>query len=71
MGKNSAAGQRAYRETRSNGGSKEQAKEACNNANQNYYQREQQRHSSNNVTHKPHEWDDDINDGCWHTADDL
>jgi len=73
MGKSSAAGNRAYKETRSNGGSKEQCKQASKEADERYYQkvRENQfgriKGRDNNVS----DFNNPINDGSWHTSDDL
>ena len=72
MGKNTAWGNNAYRETRSSGGSKS---EASSEATDRYHQHTQERQFGNCKSHESNEsdFDSEINGSGtnWHTSDDL
>lgn len=73
MSRNTAWGNKAYREVRRNGGSKEEAKEASRKASEEYYKqlREKQFGNCGDYNDNVWDWDHPINDGSWHTAEDL
>lgn len=75
MGKNTAWGNNAYKETRSNGGSKSEAKQASSEATERYHKHTQERQFGNCKSHNSNEsdFDSEINGSGtnWHTSDDL
>jgi hypothetical protein len=75
MGKNTAWGNNAYKETRSNGGSKSEAKQASSEATERYHQHTQERQFGNCKSHNSNESDfnSEINGSGtnWHTSEDL
>ena len=73
MGKIPAWGKKAYNETRKNGGSKEEAKVAQQLASEEYSRHlyQQRFGRSNSFKSDVSNFNNSINDGRWHTADDL
>lgn len=73
MAKNTAWGNKAYNEIRRNGGSKEEAKEAASKATEAYYQHTIERQFGNIVSYNNDvsDFNNDINNGSWHTSEDL
>jgi hypothetical protein len=75
MGKNTAWGNNAYKETRHNGGSKEEAKKASIEASERYYQktRDRQFGKCGDYNSNESDFDSDVNGNGtnWHLADDL
>lgn len=74
MGKNTSWGNKAYRETRANGGSKEESKQASQRANQLYHEKIIERQFGKldpNHDNDLSDFNNSINDGSWHTSDDL
>lgn len=71
--KNTAWGNKAYKETRANGGSKEQARIASANASDKYTKHVQQQQfgKKSSFESNANNFNDSKNDGSWHTADDL
>lgn len=71
--KNTAWGNKAYKETRANGGSKEAARIASSNASEKYTKHVQQQQFGKNRSFESDvsKFNDSKNDGCWHTSDDL
>ena len=75
MGKNTAWGNNAYKESRSNGGSKSEAKQASSEATERYHQQTQERQFVNCKSHDSNDsdFDSEMNGSGtnWHTSDDL
>ncbi len=73
MGKNTAWGNKAYSEVRSNGGSKEQAREASNQASESYRQHVQENQFGGCGSHDNDMSDvnNSANDGAWHTSENV
>lgn len=73
MGRNTAWGNNAYKETRSNGGSKQEAKQASSEATERYHQQTRDRQFGNcgSQDNDVSDFNNTINDGSWHTSDDL
>lgn len=73
MSKNTAWGNNAYRETRANGGSKEEARSASKSASESYSKHVQEQQFGNKSSHESDvsDFNNSKNDGAWHTADDL
>lgn len=73
--RNTAWGNTAYKETKRNGGTKSECKQASLEATEKYHKHTQQRQfgSDKNYESKNHDFDSDINGNGtrWHTADDL
>jgi hypothetical protein len=70
--KNTAWGNKAYKETRRNGGSKQQAKQAANNASERYYNQIRERQFSNSNDYGDvSDFNNSKNNGSWHTSEDL
>lgn len=73
MSKNTAWGKKAYRQVRTNGGSKEEAKQASLKATNNYYQhvRERQFGKCGFYNEDVSDFNNSKNNGAWHTSNDL
>jgi len=73
MSKNTAWGNKAYNETRRSGGSKEQAREASSKASEAFHKHIQanQFERRGSYVNDVSDFNNSINDGSWHTADDL
>ena len=73
MKKQTAWGNKAYKETIANGGSKEEAKIASSTASDKYIRHVQQQQFGNKNSFESNvsSFNDSRNDGRWHTADDL
>lgn len=75
MGKNTAWGNSAYRETRSNGGSKEEARSASSAASESYYSatRERQFGNTRSSEHDHSDFNSSVNGNGthWHDSSDL
>ena len=71
--KNTSWGNKAYKATRANGGSKQEAKIASANASDKYIKHVQQQQFGKNRSFESNinNFNDSKNDGCWHTSDDL
>lgn len=65
---------KAYNETRKNGGTKEEARIASKEAREEYIQHvinQQARHSGDDCDCNIYDEDHEVNDGGWHTGSDL
>lgn len=73
MSRNTAAGNNAYRETRRSGGSKEESKQASTNASEKYHQQTRDRQFGNGSSkdNDVSDFNNSINDGAWHTSENL
>jgi hypothetical protein len=73
MSKNTAWGNKAYKETRVNGGSKEDARSASQSASESYSKHIQQQQFGNSSSYESDntDYNNPINNGSWHTANDL
>jgi len=73
MSQQSTAGKKAYRDARIAGKSKSEAKQASITADNEYYQkvRDNQMKYAGIHNSDPHAFDNGLNDGRWHTAEDL
>jgi hypothetical protein len=73
MGRNTAWGNKAYKEVRRNGGSKDEAREASNRATELYHQQTRERQFGKCGSHDNDvsDFNNSLNDGYWHTSDDL
>jgi hypothetical protein len=74
MSKNTAWGNKAYKESRAEGGSKAEARAASESASAAYtehVQNQQFGRASSNFNENLHSANHSKNDGAWHTAEDL
>lgn len=75
MGRNTAWGNNAYKETKQNGGSKEECKNAASIASDRYWEQTRQRQFGNcgNSSNDNSDFDSDANGNGtrWHDSDDL
>lgn len=73
MGKNTAWGQKAYKETMKSTGSKSEAKQAQSEATEKYHQQTRERQFGNcsSNDNDVSDFDNSANNGAWHTSDDL
>jgi hypothetical protein len=73
MGNNSAWGRMAYKEAKKNGGSIEDAKNAQRQADESYWSQTKERQfgKSPDYDNDVSDFGNSINDGAWHTAEDL